>query len=102
MIEPGCPSAENRKGLKCMKPDAILINASRGGIIDEKALIEALDNGVIRAAGLDVFANEPTPSEALLNHPNISLTPHIGAATGQAQANIGNELAGKIIQFFGD
>jgi D-3-phosphoglycerate dehydrogenase / 2-oxoglutarate reductase len=90
------------KELKCMRPEAILINASRGGIIDEKALIAALDNGVIRAAGLDVFANEPTPSQALLSHPKISLSPHIGAATGQAQANIGTELAGKIIHFFGD
>jgi len=89
------------KELKCMKPEAILINASRGGIIHEEALIEALDTGEIAAAGLDVFANEPTPSEALLGHPKISLSPHIGAATGQAQANIGTELAGKIIQFFG-
>jgi len=90
------------KELKDMKSEAILINASRGGIIHEEALIAALDTGEIAAAGLDVFANEPTPSEALLNHPKISLSPHIGAATGQAQANIGTELADKIIQFFGD
>jgi len=85
-----------------MKDTAIVINTARGGIIDEKALIEALDEGQIGGAGLDVFENEPTPMQALLDHPNISLSPHIGASTVEAQANIGLELADKILAFFGD
>ena len=82
-----------------MKNNAILINASRGGIIDEDALVNALNEGEIAGAGLDVFDNEPTPSDQILNHPKISLTPHTGASTEQAQANIGTELAGKFIAY---
>jgi D-3-phosphoglycerate dehydrogenase len=83
-----------------MKDGVIIVNAARGGAIDEAALLEALESGKIFGAGLDVFENEPTPSDALLHHPRISLSPHIGAATGQAQANIGIELAEKIIEVF--
>lgn len=81
-----------------LKPGVGLVNASRGGVIDELALIEALDKGQVAFAGLDVFENEPTPKEVLLKHPKISLTPHIGAATGEAQERIGLELAALIIQ----
>jgi D-3-phosphoglycerate dehydrogenase len=83
--------------LDMMKESAILINASRGGIVDEVALINALDSGSIAGAGLDVFDNEPTPSGMILGHSKISLTPHTGASTEQAQENIGTELAGKFI-----
>lgn len=83
-----------------MKDGAILINASRGGVVDEDALLKALDNGKLAGAGLDVFTDEPTPDEAILKHPKISLSPHIGASTDQAQANIGIELAEKIIAHF--
>jgi D-3-phosphoglycerate dehydrogenase len=83
-----------------MKDGVIIVNAARGGALDEEALLEALESGKIFGAGLDVFENEPTPSAALLHHPRISLSPHIGAATGQAQANIGIELAEKIIEVF--
>ncbi len=83
-----------------MKPGAFLVNAARGGVIDENALIEALDNNKIMHAALDVFENEPTPDERLLKHPKISLTPHIGAATNEAQDRIGVELAEKIIAYF--
>jgi len=85
-----------------MKTGAMLINTARGGVIDEEALIEALNSGKIGGAGIDVFENEPNPRADLLNHPLISCTPHIGAATIEAQGYIGLELADKILAFFGD
>jgi D-3-phosphoglycerate dehydrogenase len=83
-----------------MKPGVGIVNCSRGGTIDEEALINALDGGKVSFAGLDVFDNEPTPLDALLRHPKISLTPHIGAATNEAQERIGEELASLIIAHF--
>jgi D-3-phosphoglycerate dehydrogenase len=80
-----------------MKDGVILINASRGGIIDETALLEGMKSGKIRGAGLDVFLNEPTPKNEILNNENISLTPHIGASTYEAQDKIGIELASQLI-----
>jgi D-3-phosphoglycerate dehydrogenase len=80
-----------------MKNDVGIVNCSRGGVIDEVALIEALDNKKVLFAGLDVFENEPTPEIKILMHPKISLTPHIGAATEEAQDRIGTELAEQII-----
>jgi D-3-phosphoglycerate dehydrogenase len=84
-----------------MKEGVVVINTARGGTINEAALLEALDSGKVRAAGLDVFENEPTPRKEILEHSRISLSPHIGASTGEAQRNIGLELADKIIAFFG-
>ncbi len=86
-----------REELKGMKDNVGIINAARGGVIDEVALIEALDEGKVLFAGLDVFENEPTPEIKILMHPKISLTPHIGAATEEAQDRIGTELAEQII-----
>ncbi len=83
-----------------MKKGAGVINASRGGLVDEAALIAALDSGQLSFAALDVFDHEPTPSEAILKHPKISLTPHIGASTNEAQERIGVELATLIINHF--
>ncbi len=80
-----------------MKTGVVLVNAARGGVIDETDLINGLNSGKIAHAGLDVFENEPKPNEAILKHPKISLTPHIGAATNEAQERIGVELAEKII-----
>lgn len=80
-----------------MKNSVMLVNASRGGVMDENDLLEALNSGKIAGAGLDVFENEPNPKQELLQHPKISLTPHIGAATKEAQERIGIELAEKII-----
>ena len=80
-----------------MKDKVILINTARGGVINEQALLEALNSGKVAAACLDVFENEPKPAAALLNHPRVSLTPHIGAATEEAQERIGIELAELII-----
>ncbi len=83
-----------------MKPGVGIVNCSRGGTIDENALIAALDSGKVSFAGLDVFDNEPTPLAAILNHPKISLTPHIGASTNEAQERVGAELANLIIAHF--
>ncbi|HEY1010700.1 MAG: D-2-hydroxyacid dehydrogenase [Daejeonella sp.] len=83
-----------------MKDGVGVVNCSRGGTIDEEALLEALDSGKVAFAGLDVFDNEPTPRQALLAHPKVSLTPHIGASTNEAQERIGTELANLIIDFF--
>jgi D-3-phosphoglycerate dehydrogenase / 2-oxoglutarate reductase len=83
-----------------MKTGVILLNAARGGVIDESALLDALNNGKVRGAALDVFENEPTPREELVKHAKISSTPHIGAATIEAQDRIGEELADIIISKF--
>lgn len=80
-----------------MKDNVGLINCSRGGIVDEVALIDALDSNKVLFAGLDVYENEPSPEIRILMHPKISLTPHIGAATLEAQDRIGTELAEQII-----
>lgn len=82
---------------KC-KTGVMLVNTARGGSIDEDALLAALENGKVGAAALDVFENEPTPREDILGNPKLSLTPHIGAATSEAQGRIGLELAMKIIE----
>jgi D-3-phosphoglycerate dehydrogenase / 2-oxoglutarate reductase len=84
---------------KLMKKGVRLVNTARGGVIEETALLEALDNGTVAAAALDVYENEPTPLKALLAHPRIACTPHIGAATLEAQDRIGEELADLIIAF---
>jgi D-3-phosphoglycerate dehydrogenase len=81
-----------------MKDGIIILNASRGGTLDEDALLNALDSGKVAAAGLDVFENEPNPRMDLLQHPRISLTPHIGASTAEAQEKIGIELADQLIE----
>jgi D-3-phosphoglycerate dehydrogenase len=83
-----------------MKKGVGLVNISRGGLIDELALIDALNSGKVSFAALDVFDNEPTPRQEILKHPKISLTPHIGAATNEAQERIGVELASLIIEHF--
>mgnify|MGYP000950628069 FL=1 len=80
-----------------MKNDVGIVNCARGGVINEVALVEALDAEKVLFAGLDVFENEPTPEIQILMHPKISLTPHIGAATLEAQDRIGTELAEQII-----
>lgn len=79
-----------------MKKNVILINTSRGENIDESALIQALESGIVQAAGLDVFQNEPNISPIILQQRNIAVTPHIGASTKEAQARIAIELVDKI------
>jgi D-3-phosphoglycerate dehydrogenase / 2-oxoglutarate reductase len=94
---PALSTAEFNK----MKDGVVLINASRGGTVDEDAMMEALNSGKILAAGLDVFENEPKPRKDILEHPNVSLTPHTGASTGEAQEKIGAELAMQLIEVLG-
>ena len=83
--------------LSKMKDGAALINAARGGVIDEVALIDALEDNKLSFAALDVFENEPTPAIKVLINGKLSLSPHIGAATNEAQDRIGTELAEQII-----
>lgn len=83
-----------------MKKGVGLINCSRGGVIGEKDLLAALNSGQVAFAGLDVFEKEPPVYTDILKHPNVSLTPHIGGSTVEAQNRIGIELAEKVIEFF--
>ena len=80
-----------------MKKGVGIVNAARGGVLDEVALVAALEDGTVSFAGLDVYESEPNPEIKILMHPNISLSPHIGAATLEAQERIGQELAERII-----
>ena len=89
------------KELSMMKDNSAIINASRGGVIDEVALVSALDSNKLAFACLDTFENEPKPEIKLLMHPKISLTPHIGAATLEAQDRIGVELGQQVISILG-
>ncbi len=89
------------KEIAGMKDGAAIVNAARGGVIDEVALIEALDNKKLSFAALDVFENEPTPEIKILMNDQISLSPHIGAATNEAQDRIGAELASQIVTLLG-
>ncbi len=75
-----------------MKDGVRLVNCARGGLIDEAALLEALTTGKVAAAGLDVFVGEPDVNLDLVNHPNVSVTPHLGAQTYEAQARVGKEV----------
>ncbi len=84
--------------LASMKKGSALVNCARGGVVDEQALIDALNSNHLAFAGLDVFDNEPAPSALVLSHSKISLSPHIGASTNEAQERIGVELAQRIIQ----
>ncbi len=79
-----------------MKDGVGIINTSRGGVVDEEALLEALESGKVSFAGLDTFENEPSPSIKILMNSHVSLSPHIGASTEQAQERIGLELADQI------
>ncbi len=83
-----------------MKAGAAVVNAARGGVIDEVALLKALDDEHLSFAALDVFEDEPTPPVQVLMHPKLSLSPHIGAATEEAQDRIGSEMAGYLIEHF--
>ena len=85
------------KDIALMKPGSFLVNTSRGGVINEEALDLALENKHLAGAALDVFNNEPQPAIKLLMNPKLSMTPHIGAATVEAQERIGLELANHII-----
>ena len=82
----------NAERIAKMKDGVVIINTSRGSNVDEDALLAALESGKVRAAGLDVYADEPASNVALYSHPMVSCTPHIGAATVEAQKRIGQEI----------
>ncbi len=88
------------KEFEMMKAGAFMVNAARGGVVSEVALVKALESGTLKAAALDVFEKEPTPEVKLLMNSDLSLTPHIGGATVEAQSRIGTELASQIISIF--
>ena len=88
------------KEFEMMKAGAFMVNAARGGVVSEVALVKALESGTLKAAALDVYEKEPKPEVQLLMNSNLSLTPHIGGATVEAQSRIGTELASQIISIF--
>jgi D-3-phosphoglycerate dehydrogenase len=81
-----------------MKDGVYIINCARGGVVCEDGLLEALNSGKVAGAGIDVFIEEPTKNDALINHPNVSVTPHIGASTAEAQSRIGVETYNVILE----
>ncbi|MGI9527704.1 MAG: D-2-hydroxyacid dehydrogenase [Weeksellaceae bacterium] len=85
-----------------MKDGAFLINTSRGGIVDEVALLKALESGKLSGAALDVFENEPKPEIQILMHPKLSLSPHVGGSTIEAQERVGTEIVDQIIALLKD
>lgn len=87
------------KQFEIMKDGAFLINLARGGVVCEKALLNALNSGKVKGAGIDVFEEEPTKNTELINHPNVSVTPHVGASTKEAQTRIGEEIVSIIKDF---
>ena len=95
---PGAPLI-NADTIAKMKDGVVIINTSRGANVDEDALLAALESSKVRAAGLDVYADEPTANAALYSHPMVSCTPHIGAATVEAQKRIGTEIVDIIRSF---
>ena len=86
----------DKKDIELMKDGAAFLNAARGGVVNEVALVEALNSRKLSFAGLDTFQDEPKPAVQILMNEYISLTPHIGAATNEAQDRIGTELAEQI------
>ena len=98
--QPNGESVIGKREIQLMKPGVRIINTSRGGVVNETELLNALNNGHISAAALDVYENEPTPMKELLSHPNILCTPHIGAATNEAQDRIGQEIVDIIVKNF--
>jgi len=96
----GSSEVLNADDFEQMKKGVGIINCARGGVIKESVLLENLDSGKVAFAGLDVYEEEPTKNTALLNHPKVSLTPHIGASTKEAQERIGSEIVEIITTFF--
>lgn len=89
-----------KKEFDLMKQGVGIVNTSRGGVIVEEDLLEALNSGKVAYAGLDVFKDEPLVKKELREHPNVSLSPHIGGSTKEAQERIGIELASKVVDYF--
>lgn len=90
-----------RAAIAKLKPGAIVLNVARGGIVDEKAVAEALESGHLAGAGIDVFDEEPPAGSPLLDAPNTLLTPHLGASTAEAQVLVAEEVAGQVLEVLG-
>ena len=99
-LSKGSPAVIGANELAKMKKTAYIINCARGGVVDETALIAALDAGQLAGAGVDVFVEEPTNNIALSKHPKVSVTPHIGAQTNEAQERVGAEVIEIVRKFF--
>ncbi|MBL7811842.1 MAG: D-2-hydroxyacid dehydrogenase [Bacteroidetes bacterium] len=97
---PGSDEVLGAEQLSMMKKGAVLVNCARGGVVNEPALVELLKSGHISFAGVDVFESEPPIYTDILRLPNVSLSPHIGASTAEAQERVGLELADRILTFF--
>jgi D-3-phosphoglycerate dehydrogenase / 2-oxoglutarate reductase len=98
----GAASVLSAKEMALMKDGVCIINTSRGGAVDETDLLASLNTGKVGHAALDVFEGEPLIREELRKHPNVSLSPHIGGSTREAQERIGVELANKVVSLFKD
>ncbi|MEE9277507.1 MAG: phosphoglycerate dehydrogenase [Dehalococcoidia bacterium] len=97
-LQPGAPPLIGRDQLALMKPSARLVNTARGGLVDEVALLEALDSRHIAGAAIDVFAQEPAANNPLVRHPSVVCTPHLGASTQEAQERVALDIAREILQ----
>ncbi len=90
----------NKEAFQKMKKGAFLINCARGGVVNEKDLLWALNEGIIAKAGIDVYEKEPTDNTELAKHPNVICTPHLGASTKEAQANTAEMVAEQFVEYF--
>ncbi len=90
----------DKEAIDKMKDGVVIINCARGGLIDEDALLDALNSGKVAFAAMDVFEEEPPKNMDLINHPNVSVTPHIGAQTKEAKSRVGAETAKQLLDFF--
>ena len=95
-----CPPIIGAEQISMMKPGAILINTGRGSTVDTCAVLDALDNGHLRGYGADVYIEEPCKDTRLLGHPKVSMTPHLGASTFEAQERVGDEIVAHIRRKF--
>jgi len=105
VITPGGPATHqliNAEILKALGAEGFLVNVARGSVVDEAALVNALEQGIIAGAGLDVFEKEPHVPLALQQHPHVICTPHIGSATVQTRAAMGNLTVDNLMQYFSD
>lgn len=104
-VAPGGDATEKAVGkevLEALGPNGVFVNIGRGSTVDEAALAEALANGTIRAAGLDVFANEPNVPQALLDAPNTSLLPHVGSASKHTREAMADLVVDNLLAWFGE
>lgn len=97
-LDAGTTGLLGRAAIASLKPGAIVLNLARGGVVDEAALAEALRDGRVAGAGVDVFEHEPPAGSPLLTAPNVVLTPHVAASTAEAQVAVGIEIAERILE----